>query len=109
YSTTRGWHRVLRSGGNIIAMPACIFSFPFSGTPAEILNRAEAAIHDQGGHFQGDETGGAFELTVLGSVISGSYRVSGQELSVTINNKPFMIPCSTIEHYLAKHLETVRV
>lgn len=88
-------------------MPACIFSIPFSGTPADILNKAEAAIHDQGGHFHGDEMGGAFELTVLGSTINGFYRISGQALSVTINNKPFMIPCSTIERYLTKHLETV--
>jgi hypothetical protein len=46
-------------------------------------------------------------LTVLGSDIRGSYTVSGQELNVTIDSKPFMIPCSTIRSYLAKHLETV--
>ena len=51
---------------------------------------------------------GAFELTVLGSSINGSYRISGQELNVTIDNKPFMIPCSTIQSYLTKHLEAVR-
>lgn len=89
-------------------MPACNFSIPFSGTPADILNKAEAAIHDQGGHFRGDEMGGAFELTVLGSSINGSYRISGQELNVTIDNKPFMIPCSTIQSYLTKHLDAVR-
>ena len=91
-------------------MAACNnFNIPFSGSSADILNRAEAAIHDQGGHFQGDHTSGAFQLTVLGSEIRGSYHMSGQELVVTIDSKPFMIPCSTIQSYLTKYLEAVRV
>lgn len=88
-------------------MPACNFSIPFSGTPVDIFQKAQAAVHDQGGLFRGDDSSGAFELTVLGSVIRGSYNISGQELQVTIDSKPFMIPCGTIQSYLAKHLETV--
>jgi hypothetical protein len=88
-------------------MPACNFSIPFSGSPAEISQKAQAAIHDQGGHFEGDDSSGMFELTVLGSTVKGSYNISGQELFVTIDSKPFMIPCSTIQSYLSKHLETV--
>jgi hypothetical protein len=89
-------------------MSACNFSIPFSGSPGDVLHKAEAAIHDQGGHFRGDDSSGAFQLTVLGSDIRGSYNISGQELIVTIDSKPFMIPCSTIQSYLAKHLEAVR-
>ena len=89
-------------------MPACNFSIPFSGSPADISQKAQAAIKDQGGLFRGDDTSGMFQLTVLGSDIRGSYVISGQELQVTIDSKPFMIPCSTIQSYLAKHLETVR-
>ena len=88
-------------------MPACNFSISFSGSPAEILRKAQTAIHDQGGHFTGDGMSGTFELSVLGSSISGTYNVSGQELNVTIDNKPFMIPCSTIQNYLTKHLDAV--
>ena len=88
-------------------MSACNFTIPFSGTSRDVLQKAEAAIHDQGGHFRGDDTSGVFQLTVLGSEIRGSYNISGQALIVTIDSKPFMIPCSTIQHYLAKHLETV--
>lgn len=88
-------------------MPACNFSIPFSGSPADIHQKAQAAIQDQGGLFRGDGSSGEFELTVLGSTISGSYVASGQELHVTITSKPFLIPCSTIQSYLAKHLQTV--
>ena len=88
-------------------MSACNFSIPFSGSPSDISQKAQAAIKDQGGLFRGDDNSGMFELTVLGSDIRGSYTVTGQELHVTIDSKPFMIPCSTIRSYLAKHLETV--
>lgn len=89
-------------------MPACNFSIPFSGSPSDILNRAQAAIHDQGGYFKGDDNSGDFQLTVLGSDITGRYYISGQELNVTIDSKPFMIPCSTIQRYLKSYLEAVR-
>lgn len=106
------WHDLLQmvvNIKNVTAMPACTFSIPFSGSATDLLNRAQAAIHEQGGHFRSDETSGFFELTVLGSEIKGSFDISGQELNVTIDSKPFMIPCSTIQHYLGKQLETVNV
>ena len=89
-------------------MSECNFSIPFSGDSTEILNRAQAAIQDQGGHFRGDDTSGSFELTVLGSSITGTYKILGQQLTVSIDNKPFMIPCSTIQNYLTKYLDAVR-
>ena len=88
-------------------MSACNFTIPFSGSPGEVLQKAQAAIRDQGGLFRGDGTSGIFELTVLGSSIKGSFNISGQDLNVAIDSKPFMIPCSTIQSYLTKHLETV--
>jgi len=88
-------------------MSACNFSVPFSGLPSEIYQKARTAVLDQGGHFRGDDSSGEFELVVLGSNIRGTYTIAGQALQVTIDSKPFMIPCSTIQSYLAKHLETV--
>lgn len=90
-------------------MSACNFNIPFSGSPGEILSRAKAAIHEQGGHFRGDDMTGGFKLSVFGSDISGSYNISGQDLNISIDSKPFMIPCSTIQSYLTKYLEGVRV
>jgi hypothetical protein len=88
-------------------MSACNFSIPFSGSPSEVLQKAQAAIQGQGGLFRGDDMSGIFQLTVLGSDIRGSYNISGQDLNVTIDSKPFMIPCGTIRSYLTKHLEAV--
>ena len=46
-------------------------------------------------------------ISVLGSEIRGSYTIYGQDLNVSIDSKPFLIPCSTIQSYLTKHLQTV--
>ncbi|MEO5603685.1 MAG: hypothetical protein ABIR06_22385 [Cyclobacteriaceae bacterium] len=88
-------------------MSACNFSIPFSGEPSSILSRAQSAIQDQGGQFKGDDMSGAFQLSIMGSEIRGSYIISGQDLDITIDSKPFLIPCGTIQSYLTKHLQTV--
>ena len=85
-------------------MSACNFSIPFSGSPTSVLKRAQTAIQGQGGEFRGDDISGAFQVSVLGSSIRGSYNISGQELNVTIDEKPFLIPCGTIQSYLTKQL-----
>jgi hypothetical protein len=87
-------------------MSACNFSIPFSGVPSDIYQKARTAVHEQGGHFQGDDSSGVFELSVLGSTIRGTYNIAGQALHVSIDSKPFMIPCSTLQNYLARYLET---
>jgi hypothetical protein len=95
--------------GKTNLMAACNFSISFSGPPAGIINRAQAAIQDQGGELHGNDMSGAFQLSVLGSDIRGSYNISGQDLNITIDSKPFLIPCGTIRNYLAKYLEGVSV
>ena len=81
-------------------MPACNFSIPFSGEPDIILAKAKAAIEGQDGSFVGNTAGGSFDVTVFGSTINGNYTVEGQNLNIIILNKPFLIPCSTIEGLL---------
>jgi hypothetical protein len=83
---------------------ACNFSIPFSGSPAEILGKAKSAVQSQGGAFRGDENSGMFQISVMGSAIKGSYTVSGQDLNITIDSKPFLIPCNTIEGFLRNQI-----
>jgi len=81
-------------------MSACNFSIPFSGEAETILNKAKSAIESQNGNFSGDTNSGNFDVSVFGNTIKGSYTVSGKNLSLTITDKPFLIPCSTIENFL---------
>lgn len=79
---------------------ACNFSIAFSGSADIILAKARKAVEGQGGKFEGDTTSGNFHVSVFGSTIGGSYSVEGQKLAIVISDKPFLIPCSTIEGYL---------
>lgn len=83
---------------------ACNFSIPFSGSPQEVLNKAKSAVQNQGGLFEGNETNGRFDVTVFGNTIKGSYTVSGQDLNINIDTKPFFVPCNTIEGFLRNQI-----
>lgn len=83
---------------------ACNFSIPVSGPPIDTLKRAASAVRGQGGTFNGDSLSGSFEIGVMGSTIRGSYVVSGDQIEITIDSKPFLIPCSTIESFLRNQL-----
>jgi hypothetical protein len=83
---------------------ACSFSIPFTGSPVDVLTRAKSAVINQGGAFNGTASSGGFQVNVLGSAIKGSYTVSGQDLNIVIESKPFLIPCSTIESFLRNQI-----
>lgn len=83
---------------------SCNFKIPFSGSAEEVLSKAKSTVQSQGGNFSGDSYAGDFDVTVFGNTIKGSYTVAGSELNIVISDKPFLIPCSTIEGYLKGQL-----
>ena len=83
---------------------SCNFNLNFS-TPATVaVGKARAAIESQNGVFNGDENSGNFEVTVFGNTIKGDYTVTGQILNLNITDKPFFVPCNTIESFLMKQI-----
>ena len=85
-------------------MSACNFTIPFTASPKNIMQKAKATILGLGGNFTGNETAGSFSLSIFGNTVVGSYTVSGQQLTVLIQEKPFLIPCSSIESFLKSKL-----
>lgn len=83
---------------------SCNFKIPFSGSAEEIMNKAKSTVQSQGGNFSGDTNAGSFDVTVFGNTIKGSYTVSGADLDIVIDSKPFLLPCSTIESFLKGQL-----
>ena len=83
---------------NIFSM-ACSFKIPFSGSSEQVLSLAKTAVEGQGGTFSGDETGGSFEVSVMGT-IKGSYTLLGDELDIVIDSKPMFVSCGMIEGFL---------
>ncbi|MDQ6757218.1 MAG: hypothetical protein M3004_09815 [Bacteroidota bacterium] len=78
---------------------ACKFKIPFSGNAQHVLNKARTAVEGQGGTFNGHESSGEFEVSVMGT-IKGSYLVMGNELDITIDSKPMFVSCGMIESFL---------
>ena len=83
---------------------SCNFRIPFSGSAEALLNKAKSTVQSQGGNFNGDTKNGSFDVTVFGNTIKGSYIVEGNEMDITITDKPFLIPCNTIESFLKGQL-----
>ncbi|MFZ1529171.1 MAG: hypothetical protein WAT19_10490 [Ferruginibacter sp.] len=79
---------------------SCKFSIPFSASPEAVLGKAKTTVEEQGGVFKGDTTAGEFSLSVFGNNIAGSYIVNAGLLDIVISDKPFFVPCNTIEGYL---------
>ena len=85
-------------------MSVCNFNLPFSEPASIAVDKARAAVESQNGIFNGNDLSGDFELTVFGNTIKGNYTVSGQVLNLEITDKPFFVPCSTIESFLSKQI-----
>lgn len=85
-------------------MSECNFSIPFTGTAEEVYGKAKAAVEKQGGSFSGDQQQGSFDVALMGNRIAGDYIVAGQDLQVSIHEKPFFVPCNAIESFLSKQL-----
>ena len=82
------------------SMAACNFIIPFTGEASTVLEKAKTAVEKQSGHFTGDTGQGSFAVSFFGQEITGSYFVTGNDLNIVIENKPFMVPCSAIESFL---------
>jgi hypothetical protein len=85
-------------------MSACKFNIPFSGSAEEILNKAKATVEKQGGEFKGNNETGSFHVSAMGNTIAGSYAVTGNDIEMTIDTKPFFISCDMVESFLKSKL-----
>jgi hypothetical protein len=83
----------------------CNFNIPFTGSADSLILRAKQEIERAGGSFIGDAIQGNFQgQTPLGS-IQGSYQVIGQELSISITKKPFLLSCNRIQRELEQVMQ----
>ncbi len=83
---------------------SCNFNLKFNEPAAMAVAKARAAVEVQNGTFNGDDASGNFEVSVFGNIIKGNYTVTGQILNLIITDKPFFVPCSTIESFLLKQI-----
>ncbi|MES2279513.1 MAG: hypothetical protein V4592_26000 [Bacteroidota bacterium] len=85
-------------------MAACNLTIDFAEPAGAMIQKLQTKVAAQGGTFSGDETAGSIDVPVLGSRISGSYTISGQQMALVIDHKPFLISCNQIQSYLMGNL-----
>jgi hypothetical protein len=85
-------------------MSVCSFNKTFTGTADALVATLQTQVQGNGGTFTGDSNSGSFSVPVVGSQVSGSYTIAGQQLSVVIDKKPFFASCSAIENYISSHI-----
>jgi hypothetical protein len=74
------------------------FQVTVQGDLQQTLDRVRADVQAHGGQFSGDLTSGSVSgpVPVLGT-IEADYAVEGNTVTITVTNRPFLVPCSTIE------------
>lgn len=86
-------------------MAACNFNIDFSDSATVLVENLKAKILSQGGTFTGDESGGSFGVSLMGSSLSGSFLIDEQQMEITIDKKPFFVSCNQIKAYLEGNLK----
>jgi hypothetical protein len=82
------------------------FTVTVAGDVAAALDKARQQITAKGGTFGGDANAGtvSLKIPILGTV-RGEYAVSGQDLTITITDRPFLAPCGTIEERIRQFFQ----
>jgi len=72
------------------------FTIHFEGEARQLVERAKQTAAQNHVQFDGDEHSGNFS----GFSVAGTYTVTGQTVTITINRKPFYITMATIQDHL---------
>lgn len=79
----------------------CQFNIPFSGDGESLIKRAKQELSKAGGTFNGDAAQGNFEVKTPVGSIEGNYNIAGQQIFISITDKPFFISCERIQKELS--------
>ena len=71
-----------------------------SGNIDARLQQARAAAAEAGGKLEGNSEAGTFAGQTPVGAIKGTYVVAGQNVTITISEKPYIVPVSVIENVL---------
>ena len=82
----------------------CNFTITFTGSAADFVNTIRNKILDAGGTFHGDETNGEFSVPTPVGKIEGNYYIHGNDVTINITKKPFLVSCDAIEEYIKNSL-----
>jgi hypothetical protein len=80
------------------------FTISVSGPLSVALAKVGSEITGSGGSFEGSESSGTFSGKTPLGVIRGDYCcISAKEIKITIIEKPFLVPYSSIESKIREY------
>lgn len=82
----------------------CNFDLSYSGSPDQLVSKAQQLVTQAGGRFEGSTEGGTYSLKIPVGQIAGEYVIQGSTVSFKVTKKPMLVPCSAIEAYLRNQL-----
>jgi hypothetical protein len=88
-------------------MAECAFTLRFDSTPDALFQSARSAITEQGGTFVGKPQQGKASLPTPAGTVYWNYTTQGQNLRVTVTDKPWLVSCSTIQQQMAEMVASV--
>jgi len=84
---------------------SCRFTVSYPSPKEVLIDNLRDAILQVNGTFEGDLNEGVFRgSTPLGG-FSGRYAINGDDIDISIDDKPFLIGCSRIEKEIRQYLE----
>ena len=82
----------------------CEFNRQVPGAPFDAIVRARPSIEASGGSLDGDARGGIIRVSTPVGDIAGEYTIAGDAIAFRITDKPFFVPCATIEAWVDRFL-----
>ncbi|MGQ9920401.1 MAG: hypothetical protein ACUVRZ_03620 [Desulfobacca sp.] len=85
-------------------MGQCQFSYQLREPAAVLLGQIQQIAKEYGGEFQGDEKSGQLSLSSWIGTIAAEYTIDGDQLQLTVTEKPFLVGCATIDATIRQYL-----
>ena len=78
------------------------FSIGFSKSAEDLLAKAKIMIKNHGGSLSGETESGVFTIPFPLGTVKGKYSTSeaNRTLTIKVTDKPFLLPCATIEGFV---------
>ena len=72
------------------------FTIELEGDIDELILRVKKIAKSNNIIFHGDSEGGTFDI----DVVKGNYKVRGEEIEITVKDKPYLVNCGHLEDLL---------
>ncbi len=88
-------------------MAQCQFTYRLQVPAETLLEQIRQLAEEYQGEIQGDEHSGRLRLSLFIGTIQGEYTIAGDELQLTITQKPFLVGCGTIDATIRQYLSAL--